>query len=93
MQIILPDVDWRKHPEWTIPGQLRKIGEETGEEAEAVAANDPVNAIREALDAIQTHMTLISMIAETCWADGTGTRVLAGLIQEHTEKLERKRYL
>lgn len=81
MKIDLPEVDWQSH-NWTIPGQLKKIFEEAGEVAEAVALADPVNTIREALGA-----TLISMVQEE-WG-----LPLEKFIQEHNNKLQCKGYL
>ncbi len=85
MKINLPDIEIQ--PEWTIPGQLKKLFEEAGEVAEAVALEDPVNTIREALDTMQTCATLIDMVKEEWTLD------LNRLIKEHHEKLERKGYL
>jgi len=86
MKINLPEVDWQSH-NWTIPGQIKKILEEAGEVAEAVALEDPVNTVREALDTMQTCATLISMVAAEYKI------MLPRLIIEHQEKLERKGYL
>lgn len=85
MKIDLPDITIQ--PEWTIPGQVKKIGEEYSEVAEAVALNDPVNTIREALDIMQTCVTLINMV-QTEWDIS-----LDKILQEHKNKLERKGYL
>ena len=86
MKIDLPEVDWQSH-NWTIPGQVKKIGEEYSEIAEAVALADPVNTIREALDTMQTCATLISMVA-------TDYNIrLDRFYREHEEKLARKGYL
>ncbi len=85
MRINLPDI--RIQPDWTIPSQIKKIGEEYGEVAEAVALNDPVNTIREALDTMQTCATLINMVQVKWNVD------LDSFLQEHKIKLERKGYL
>jgi len=86
MNLNLPDVDWRSQ-KMTIPGQLKKMFEEAGEVAEAVATNDPVSTIKEALDTIQTCMTLIDMVkAEYLFS-------IDKFIEEHNAKLERKGYL
>lgn len=82
----LPEVDWESN-NWTIPGQLKKIFEEAGEVAEAVAQADPVNTIRESLDTIQTCLTLISMV------QAEFNMPLERFIQEHNDKLQRKGYL
>ena len=47
MKINLPDIEIQ--PDWTIPSQVKKIGEEYGEVAEAVALDDPVRIIKKAL--------------------------------------------
>lgn len=85
MKINLPDITIQST--WTIPGQLKKIFEEAGEVAEAVALDDPVNTIREALDTMQTCATLISMVQQEWNAP------LDRFIQEHEAKLARKGYL
>jgi len=85
MKIDLPDI--KIQPDWTIPSQLKKIGEEFGEVAEAVALNDPINTIREALDTMQTCATLINM-EQAKWNIN-----LDSFLQEHRLKLERKGYL
>lgn len=43
MRLELPEVDWRVMEGWTLPSQLKKLFEEAGEVAEAVAMEDPVN--------------------------------------------------
>ena len=85
MIINLPDIDIK--PEWTVPGQLKKLFEEAGKVAEAVALEDPVNTIREALDTMQTCATLINMVQAEWNLD------INRLLTEHQEKLERKGYL
>ena len=85
MIINLPDITIQ--PDWTVPGQLKKLFEEAGEVAEAVAKEDPVNTIREALDTIQTCATLINMV-QAEW-----NLVLDRFLTEHHEKLERKGFL
>ena len=82
----LPEVDWQSK-NWTIPGQIKKVLEEAGEVAEAIADNDPENIIREALDVMQTCKTLISMVQVANDMD------LDSLYKEHAEKLARKGYL
>ena len=84
--ISLPNVDWKSH-NWTIPGQVKKIGEEYSEVAEAVAMQDPENIIREALDTMQTCWTLISMVRSEY---STNTDYY---LAEHVDKLRRKGYL
>lgn len=86
MQINLPDVNWQGKG-WTIPGQVKKIGEEYSEVAEAVALQDPVNIIREALDTMQTCDTLISMVSAEYRMS------LKRFEQEHVAKLRAKKYL
>jgi len=86
MNINLPEVDWQSH-NWTIPGQVKKIGEEYSEVAEAVALADPINTIREALDTMQTCATLISMVAADYHLN------LDRFYREHEEKLRAKGYL
>lgn len=86
MILALPEVDWQRH-RWTIPGQIKKIFEEAGEVAEAVAREDPVNTIREALDTIQTCVTLINMV-QVEWGIP-----LNRFMQEHKAKLQHKGYL
>ena len=85
MIINLPDIDIK--PEWTIPGQLKKLFEEAGEVAEAVARDEPIETIREALDTMQTCATLIDMVQAEWKMD------LDRFLTEHAEKLERKGYL
>lgn len=87
MKIDLPDVNWRAL-NMTAPGQLKKIFEEAGEVAEAVAQGDTLCTIREALDTIQTNMTLIDITLD----EFPGMK-LDKFIEEHVEKLERKGYL
>ena len=50
MNITLPEIDWRTQ-NWTPAQQLRKVAEEMGEVAQAVAENNPIQVIRESLDA------------------------------------------
>lgn len=82
--INLPLVDYSG---WTIPQQVRKIGEEYGEVVEALLEENPVEVIRESLDCMQTHWTLINMVA------GEYRINIDRLYQEHCEKLARKGYL
>lgn len=86
MNLKLPDVDWQSK-NWTIPGQLKKIFEEAGEVAEAVAKDDPVNTVKEALDTIQTCLTMISMMQAEYKMD------LNKFIRKHEAKLKSKGYL
>jgi NTP pyrophosphatase (non-canonical NTP hydrolase) len=86
MTITLPEIDWRSQ-NWTPAQQLRKVAEEMGEVAEAVAENNPVQVIRESLDAMQTYSTLIHIIAAEYAIS------IDKLIEEHTEKLIRKGYM
>jgi len=85
MKINLPDIVIQ--PGWTIPGQVKKIGEEYGEVAEAVAMNDPVRTIKEALDVMQTCATLINMVQVEYNLN------LDRLILEHETKLFNKGYM
>ena len=85
MKINLPDIEIQ--PGWTIPGQVKKIGEEYSEVAEAVAMSDPVSTIREALDTMQTCATLISLVQSEYNLN------LARLLLEHEEKLINKGYM
>ena len=85
MKINLPDITIQ--PDWTIPGQIKKILEEAGEVAEAIAEEDPVSTIREALDTMQTCATLINMV-QAEW-----NLPIDLFLREHAEKLERKGYL
>ena len=87
MDLHLPDITIQE--KWTIPGQVKKIGEEYSEVAEAVALADPINAIREALDTAQTCCTLINMII----AEYDGRINFERLKREHIEKLRKKGYL
>lgn len=82
----LPKVNWQDK-NWAIPGQIKKILEEAGEVAEAIAEEDPVNTIREALDTMQTCATLIDMV-QAEW-----DMPIERFLEEHVEKLERKGYL
>jgi phosphoribosyl-ATP pyrophosphohydrolase len=84
--IFLPDINWKSY-DWTIPGQVKKIGEEYSEVAEAVAMQDPDNIIREALDTMQTCWTLISMVKSEYDIN------IIDYLAEHGKKLERKGYL
>ena len=82
--INLPVVD---HSAWTIPQQVRKIGEEYGEVVEALLLGNPVEVIRESLDCMQTHWTLINMVAAEYNIS------IDKLYQEHCRKLVRKGYV
>jgi NTP pyrophosphatase (non-canonical NTP hydrolase) len=86
VKINLPEVDWQRH-EWTIPGQIKKVLEEAGEVAEAIANQDDINIIKEALDTAQTCFTLISMVQARSQIN------LDRLMWEHTWKLNQKGYL
>ena len=85
MKINLPDIEIQ--PDWTIPSQVKKIGEEYGEVAEAVALDDPVRTIKEALDVMQTCATLINMVLAE-WKVP-----LDRFLWEHEEKLAKKGYM
>lgn len=61
--------------------------EEAGEVAEAVATDDPINTIKEALDTMQTCATLINMVLDD-W-----NIKLDKFLIEHREKLISKGYL
>ena len=82
--INLPIVDYSA---WTIPQQVRKIGEEYGEVVEALLLGNPVEVIRESLDCMQTHWTLINMVAKEYGMN------IDKLYQEHCRKLVRKGYV
>jgi NTP pyrophosphatase (non-canonical NTP hydrolase) len=86
MKIDLPEIDWDKQG-WSAASQLKKIAEEFGEVAEAVALQDHTNIIRESLDTIQTCWTLITMIRDEWQID------MDKFYREHEEKLTRKGYL
>ena len=91
MRIELPEVDW-KTKGWTIPGQIKKVLEEAGEVAEAIAEGDSVNIIKEALDTAQTCFTLIDMvISQTDFEYQIWT--WEQLIIQHKAKLRAKGYL
>lgn len=85
MKINLPDIVIQ--PGWTIPGQVKKIGEEYSEIAEAVALSNPAATIREALDVMQTCVTLINMVLLD-WE-----MPLDRFLWEHEEKLIKKGYM
>ena len=85
MQINLLDIEIQHA--WTINSQVKKIGEEYGEVAEAVAMDDPVRTIREALDTMQTCATLINMVLAE-WEVP-----LDRFMREHEEKLIKKGYM
>jgi len=85
LKINLPDIEIQ--PDWTIPSQVKKIGEEYGEVAEAVALDDPVRTIKEALDTMQTCATLINMVLAE-WKVP-----LDRFLWEHEEKLAKKGYM
>ena len=72
------------------PLQLKKIGEEGGEVAEAVALADPINIILESLDAMQTYKTLIALTMKEYGISHAG---LVKLNEKHIEKLVAKGYL
>lgn len=92
MDLILPDVAWEWHA-WTLPKQLRKLNEETGEVAEAVAMGDLPNAIRETLDFIQVGHTMLAMVQKQ-WLEEFGCACpIDKFIVEHVDKLHRKGYL
>jgi len=92
MDLKLPDVAWEWH-EWTLPRQLRKLNEETGEVAEAVATGDWPNMIRETLDFIQVGHTMLAMVQQQ-WLEEFGCACnMDRFIAEHIDKLYRKGYL
>jgi len=86
MNITLPEIDWRSQ-NWTSAQQLRKMAEEMGEVAQAVAENNPIQVIRESLDAMQTYSTLIHIIAAEY------NICIDKLLKEHVEKLIQKGYM
>ena len=85
MDIRLPDLTIR--PDWTAKSQLEKISEEFDEVIEAIANNDPINVVREALDLMQTANTLIEIQRQEYRLN------IPKLFVEHVEKLRRKGYL
>jgi|GEM_PF-1241725 len=89
----LPDVDW-KSKNWTIPGQIKKVLEEAGEVAEAIANRDWLEVVKESLDTMQTCKTLISMVLEQNLHDDENDYIFIDeLLQQHAEKLAMKGYL
>jgi len=86
MNITLPEIDWRSQ-NWTSAQQLRKVAEEMGEVAQAVAENNPIQVIRESLDAMQTFSTLIHIVAAEY------NICINKLLKEHVEKLIQKGYM
>jgi phosphoribosyl-ATP pyrophosphohydrolase len=86
VNIDLPDLDWEQH-RWTEAGQVEKIREEFAEVMGAVQERSPVNIVREALDLMQTCVTLINMQVEEFSMD------LDIFVAEHKAKLISKGYL
>lgn len=85
MDIKLPTLTIQ--PDWTDKSQLEKIKEEFAEVCEAVANNDPINTVREALDLAQTAKTLIEITAAEYRLN------IDKFLREHSEKLVRKGYM
>ena len=92
MELFLPDVDWQNH-KWTSIGQMKKIGEESWEVAEALMNNDLENAVRETLDAIQTGYTMLSILQEEWEKEYHCMLPLESFLAEHEKKLQKKGYL
>ena len=92
MELYFPDVDWESH-EWTSIGQLKKIGEESWEVAEALANGDLINAIRETLDTIQTGYTMLNILQDDWQKEYGSPCPLSRFLVEHEAKLRRKGYL
>lgn len=84
MQIKLPDINIQ--PDWTIAGQIKKIGEEFSEVAEAAVLGNSTTLLKETLDVMQTCCTLIKMVAEDIID-------LDVLLREHEAKLIAKGYM
>lgn len=82
--INLPIIDYS---DLTLAQQIKKIAEEYGEVCEALMNHRPVDVIRESLDCIQTHWTLINMIVNDYKLD------LDRLFREHVQKLRAKGYI
>lgn len=87
MRYDLPDVDWQTK-NWTIPEQIKKIGEEYSEIAEALVLNQPGKVIAETLDVMQTCDTMLSMIMAKYGIPSLNTYFVA-----HNSKLKYKGYL
>lgn len=92
MELFLPDVNWQSH-KWTKIGQIKKIGEESYEVAEAIANGDLINAVRETLDTIQTGYTMLSMLMAEWQKEYHSPCPLSRFLTEHEAKLKRKGYL
>lgn len=82
--ISLPVIDYSR---FTKAQQVKKIGEEYGEVCEALLNDDPEEVIRESLDCIQTHWTLINMVVTE------HGMTLDIFFEEHCQKLKDKGYL
>ena len=85
MNIRLPDLIIQ--PDWTAESQLVKITEEFDEVREAIANNDPINVVKEALDLAQTAMTLIEIQRLEYNLN------ITKFVTEHEAKLRRKGYM
>lgn len=85
MNITLPTLTIQ--PDWTAESQLVKITEEFDEVKEAIANQDPINAVREALDLAQTAMTLIEIQRLEYNLN------INKFMVEHFDKLRRKGYM
>mgnify|MGYP000850598891 CR=1 FL=1 len=85
MNIRLPDLIIQ--PDWTAESQLVKITEEFDEVREAIANNDPINVVKEALDLAQTAMTLIEIQRLEYNLN------ITKFVTEHEAKLSRKGYM
>lgn len=87
MKYDLPAVNWQ-HLNMNVPGQLKKIGEEYSEVAEALAEGKYGKAIAETLDLMQTCDTMLSILMKQYNIPELDTYLKA-----HEEKLHRKGYL
>ena len=85
MDIKLPTLTIQ--PDWTAESQLTKINEEYLEVVEAIGNNDPINAVKEALDLAQTAMTLIEIQRLEYRLN------IPKFVTEHEAKLRRKGYM
>lgn len=85
MDIHLPTLTIQ--PDWTAESQLVKITEEFDEVREAIANNDPINVVKEALDLAQTAMTLIEIQRLEYNLN------IPKFVTEHEAKLRRKGYM
>ena len=92
MELLLPDIDWQNHKLTSI-GQIKKIGEESWEVAEALMSGDLENAVRETLDTIQTGYTMLRILQEKWEKEYHCMLPLGNFLAEHEEKLQKKGYL